>query len=95
MHKGVYAITGWGRDIYTAMTRVCAAWLRTSNPEMLIIVGCDSNHCAGVRWQQLVLTPVKRWTIDKLSGKSFSCIVLENFRCAGVRKMIDLFVARK
>jgi hypothetical protein len=37
----VYAITTTGRDLYTAMTRVSAASLRASNPDICIKIACD------------------------------------------------------
>jgi hypothetical protein len=50
MHKKVvYAVSSSGRDLYSVMTRVSAASIRISNPDVAIYVACDGQSVTAMR----------------------------------------------
>jgi hypothetical protein len=47
--KVVYAVTSSGCDFYSAMTRVSAASIRITNPNIGIVLACDDHSVAAMR----------------------------------------------
>lgn len=70
MHKVVFVLTAQGNDFFSAMTRVAVASLRVSNPEIRVIIACDSeSNDAMHRAHDPLIGEVDDWLpVDTPSG---------------------------